>query len=325
MSYDRDFNNPLFINKEIHKYKPLSDFPFRQLHRTLIEFHDIDLQRECCRLIGIEPVGDSVSFGYCCVDEELGIQIYILVILNRNGTSDCVFSLPEGKEIVLSYSEAKDKIACFSNCYPKPFGLAVERSRRIMEQHEHNPTIMCKDLDPFRDVEFPLDILMNISNNKGKTEKVRFRPLKKKAFNVFEGVLLSEPEDSDLHKGDVLVAEIIYNEKRKAIDVIQRVPVCWIPVNQGENLGETGPNEGTVYEDEEYNGFCRITLEDCYDCFAITCVINEDMKHTAFCKSKDAYKLYEEIKKELEFFSELRDLNNFDELSDFWFDFISYY
>lgn len=323
MHFDRDFRNPIFVSDtEILKPKPLSAYSFRKLHRVLVEFHDTELQQECCRLADKKSVGDSVCFGYCCVDEQAGLQFHVLVALNRDGSSDYLVSVPEGKEIVLSYSEAKEKIICLTWGYPNVPKNSVERCRHIMEQHEHNPTIMCKDLDSFRDTEFPLDVQLKITNDEGATEKIRFRPMRKISYNMFEGIVLSESQNSTLHKGDTVTAKIIYGERKRAVDLIQYIPVSWSAVNQGDTLGEIGPNDGIVIEDEAYADYCRVTMEDCIRCFAVSCMINENMKHTVFCKKEVAYNIYEDIKNQFQLFFDGYELH---ELNDFWNDFVSDY
>ena len=81
-----NFNQPILAKFGVYKRKPLSSFSFRKLHRSLIEFHDYELQQICCNLAGVQSVKDELSFGYCCVDEQFGLQIHIIGACNRDGS-----------------------------------------------------------------------------------------------------------------------------------------------------------------------------------------------------------------------------------------------
>ena len=58
---------------------------------------------------------------------------------------------------------------------------------------------------------------------------------------------------------------------------------------------QEGVNGGVIISDEEYAGACRVTLETCPGCHAITCGVYGSMVHTVFC-SKDPRDKYKEIK-----------------------------
>ena len=58
---------------------------------------------------------------------------------------------------------------------------------------------------------------------------------------------------------------------------------------------QTGVNNGVIISDEEYDGKCRVTLETCPGCHAITCSIYGSLAHTFFY-GKNARAKYEEIK-----------------------------
>ena len=115
--YYHNFDKPIILKFGVLKQKPLSSFSFRQLHRALIEFYDYDLQKSCCEIAGVSSVRDYLSFGYCCVDEQAGLQFHIIGACNRDGRLDWWVSVPEEKEIVLSYSDAKDKMISVSDTY----------------------------------------------------------------------------------------------------------------------------------------------------------------------------------------------------------------
>ena len=56
-----------------------------------------------------------------------------------------------------------------------------------------------------------------------------------------------------------------------------------------DTVGQTGSEGGRILRDEEYDGACRITLEDCGDRFAVTCGIYGAFVHTAYCRNQAVY------------------------------------
>ena len=66
--------------------------------------------------------------------------------------------------------------------------------------------------------------------------------------------------------------------------------------------GDRGSEGGTVLADEEYKGSCRITLEKCESCCAVTCGIYGAMVHTAFADGESCLAMYEEMKRDLQEF-----------------------
>lgn len=65
--------------------------------------------------------------------------------------------------------------------------------------------------------------------------------------------------------------------------------------------GQVGTEGGTILMDEEYEGACRLTLEQCSQHYAITCGIYGAMVHTAFC-GDDFQRVYNAMKQELQDF-----------------------
>ncbi|MBQ2775488.1 MAG: hypothetical protein IJF40_06355 [Clostridia bacterium] len=328
MTSEYDFNKAVFLKFGPYKYKPISAYSFRQLHRTIVEFYDYDLQQRCCDLAGVESVGYGLSFAYCCVDEHDGLQFHFLGAYNRDGKgkSDWWVPVPEGKEFVLSYSEANEKLASLSNASLEAMKLCFERCEPIMKKHEKNPTIMCKDFDKFRNIEYPLDVQISIPINDEESEKVWFRPVRKKLRNMYEGVLLGDPQkNTTLHKGDLLTVKFVYADKWRVIDVIQYIPPHWVAVDRGKTIGEIGSESGIIIRDEELSGQARITLEDCKTHFAITCGIYGGMVHTVFCEKEDSHTMYNDMKDDIFYFFENYDEYNFEEIDEFFEDFADNY
>ena len=73
----------------------------------------------------------------------------------------------------------------------------------------------------------------------------------------------------------------------------------WIPFNEGDTLGGTGSENGTILADEEFDNRCRITLEQTAGPHTITCGVYGEMFHTAFCREDQARKIYEAMKEKL--------------------------
>lgn len=304
--HDENFKQPILLKFGVVKSKPLSSFSFRKLHRALIEFRDRDLQLACCELAGVESVGDALSFGYCCVDEHEGLQFHILGAFNRDGRLDCWVPVPEGKEIVLSYHDAKDKMISLADSYETAVRECLPRCKQLMEQHEKNPTIMMKALDKLRSIEFPLDIQVTIPSENETEETVLFRPTERLPHSWLRGVLLEEPQaNASLHKGDFLDVKLIFGEWGRVVKATQQLLPDWTPTEDGIYIGDLGPSGGMILEDEEYDGRCRITLEydpDSRDDCAEISVDIYTSEYIAYAKGyglKQAYEKYEAIKRVL--------------------------
>ena len=89
-------------------------------------------------------------------------------------------------------------------------------------------------------------------------------------------------------------------------------------------LEPTGFEGGKVLKDEEYRGECRITLERCPDCDAITCGVYGDMVHTAFAHPGESQEKYEDMKRDLQDFID-RDVEDLHERSAFYRQFTEKY
>ncbi len=74
----------------------------------------------------------------------------------------------------------------------------------------------------------------------------------------------------------------------------------WSKVQNGATIGQPGPENGTIIEDEEYSHACRITLERCSKYYAITCGIYGGMFHIAFSNEFSHRKMYENMKHDLQ-------------------------
>lgn len=85
------------------------------------------------------------------------------------------------------------------------------------------------------------------------------------------------------------------------------------------SAGAIGSENGIINADEEYKGACRITLEKCDNCYAVTCGVYGAMVHTAFSDLDHYQELYDAMKKELQDFID-RDTTSDEEL-EFYDDF----
>ena len=92
-----------------------------------------------------------------------------------------------------------------------------------------------------------------------------------------------------------------------------------------EWMGGRGTEGGVVLNDEEYDQTCRITLEKCKTCYAVTCGVYGSMVHTAFFDDEDYEQKYEEMKQELASFVDRLDSITEDERSDFYGQFCDKY
>ena len=66
--------------------------------------------------------------------------------------------------------------------------------------------------------------------------------------------------------------------------------------------GAVGSENGEILSDEEYKNSCRITLEKCEKCYAITCGIYGGMVHTTFSDLSHYQAMYDDMKKDLQEF-----------------------
>ena len=73
----------------------------------------------------------------------------------------------------------------------------------------------------------------------------------------------------------------------------------WIPFHEGDTLGGTGFENGTILADEEFDNRCRITLEQTAGPHTITCDVYGEMFHTVFGHEDQARKIYEAMKEKL--------------------------
>ena len=81
--------------------------------------------------------------------------------------------------------------------------------------------------------------------------------------------------------------------------------MMWVLYNGGREIGQKGSENGTIIEDEEYAGSCRITLEKsgAIASFNITCGIYGLMVHTTFSSNEeDARRMYEGMKTDIVLF-----------------------
>lgn len=73
----------------------------------------------------------------------------------------------------------------------------------------------------------------------------------------------------------------------------------WIDYKGGFTVGEKGSENGIILKDQEFDGGCRITLENCPKYHAITCGIYGAMVHTVFCSPDNSADIFEQMKNEL--------------------------
>jgi len=75
----------------------------------------------------------------------------------------------------------------------------------------------------------------------------------------------------------------------------------WHPFHDGTTVGGIGSENGRILRDEEYQGYCRITLEKNGNApYSITCGVYGLMVHTVYTGNEaDAELKYEGMKKDL--------------------------
>lgn len=76
----------------------------------------------------------------------------------------------------------------------------------------------------------------------------------------------------------------------------------WEAVNGGLTIGQCGSEGGRIICDEEYNGACCITLEECPRYYAVTCGVYGGFMHTAFFDESSSKQMYEAMKQDLKEF-----------------------
>lgn len=79
------------------------------------------------------------------------------------------------------------------------------------------------------------------------------------------------------------------------VDIMKK----WTAYKNGITIGLTGPENGIITKDQEFNSGCRITLEQCSRYYAITCGIYGSMVHTVLCSSKESDDIFDSMKSEL--------------------------
>lgn len=209
-------------DKATLKAKPFTAYPFRAVHRSVMDAFDADLNRFLCEKTGVEYTGDNESFFYCYVDEEAGLTLRALGFYNR-GAKVSYQEIPESTPILFRYEVFKDWKVSMGSIAPCVYRRHRELCGQIMQQYETNPTIMKACLDPMRSAEFPYDVQAYLVGPSQSAEAVWYRPTEVYRFKA-KGVLLNEPYGSfGVHRGDVLYAELVF-QKGKLIVVIRGFP-----------------------------------------------------------------------------------------------------
>lgn len=95
----------------------------------------------------------------------------------------------------------------------------------------------------------------------------------------------------------------------------------WHEVENGSSIGTIGSENGIIIRDEEYESYCRITLEKGgHTPYGITCGIYGLMAHTAFASNEqDALAMYNAMKAELQQFINADDDTDIDNWCDQFF------
>ena len=95
-----NFNQPIFLHFGVYKWKPLSSFSFRKLHRSLIEFHDYELQQICCKLAGVPMAADGMDTAALerVLQENPGAR-FIYTIPNFQNPSGATMSLEKRQQV----------------------------------------------------------------------------------------------------------------------------------------------------------------------------------------------------------------------------------
>lgn len=96
-----------FYDKATLKAKPFTVYPFRAVHRSIMNVMDADLNRFLCEKTGVAYTGDNESFFYCYADEEAGLTLRTLGFYNRGGKVTYQ-EVPESTPILFRYEVFKN-------------------------------------------------------------------------------------------------------------------------------------------------------------------------------------------------------------------------
>ena len=208
-----------FYDKAALKAKPFTVYPFRAVHRSIMNVMDAELNRFLCEKTGVAYTGDNESFFYCYADEEAGLTLQTLGFYNRGGEVTYQ-EIPESTPILFRYEVFKNWKVSLGAIGTIIYQRHGKQCRQIMQTYETNLTIMKACLDPLRSPEFPYDIQAILFNSTYAAEQVWYRPIEMRQFTL-KGILLNEPYgEFGIHQGNVVYARLAFQDG-KAVVLIQ--------------------------------------------------------------------------------------------------------
>ena len=94
----------------------------------------------------------------------------------------------------------------------------------------------------------------------------------------------------------------------------------WNTYENGNSIGTTGSENGTIIFDEEYPGKARITVEECNRYHAITIGLSGAMFHTVFCNKDEYQTIVSDMKSDIEvFYCKKRSLSEETDFCDYFY------
>ena len=209
-------------DKATLKAKLFTVYPFRAVHRSIMNVMDADLNRFLCEKTGVVYTGDNENFFYCYVDEETGISLRALGFYNRGGEVKYQ-EIPESEPIIFRYETFKNWKVSLGAIGTIIYQKHGKQCLQIMQTYETNQTIMKACLDPLRSTQFPYDIQAILFSSTQSPEIVWYRPIEMKQFTL-KGILLNEPYGTfGIHQGNIVYARLTF-QNGKAQVLIQGFP-----------------------------------------------------------------------------------------------------
>ena len=203
---------PIHIyDKATLKAKKFTDYPFRAVHRGILDVYDARLNEFLCKREAVNYTGDNESFFYCYADENEGLTLYALGFYNR-GAKIKYQVVSETNPIVFRYSSFKNWKVSLGTIAPVVYRTHSKQCLQIMQKYETNQTIMRSCLDDLRSTEFPYDVRAFLTRPSQATEVVWYRPIEIYRF-AMKGILLNEPNSTfGLHRGNMIYAELAFQD-----------------------------------------------------------------------------------------------------------------
>lgn len=203
-------------DKATLKAKPFTAYPFRAVHRSIMDAFSADLNRLLCEKTGVEYTGDNESFFYCYADEEAGLTLRALGFYNR-GSKVSYQEIPESTPILFRYDIFKNWQVSMGVIAPCVYRRHRDQCGWIMQNYEKNQTIMKACLDPLRSPEFPYDIQAVLFNSTQAAEQVWYRPIEMRHFTL-KGILLNEPYGAfGIHRGNIVYAHLAFQGGKEIV------------------------------------------------------------------------------------------------------------